>query len=68
MLICDDESLYKDYLLIIGGDYGITCEEIDENSLSTYLNTLNHDIILTGDVGKSLSKKIDINFKTKNVI
>ena len=53
----------ENYYISIGGDYGITCEEIDENSLSTYLNTLNHDIILTGDVGKSLSKKIDINFK-----
>lgn len=46
-----------DYYVAIGGDYGITCEEIDEDKLSEFLDTLNCKIILTGDVGKSLSQK-----------
>ena len=47
-----------DYYISIGGDYGITCEEIDEEKLSEFLNTLNRNIILTGDLGLSLSKKL----------
>ena len=46
------------YLVAIGGDYGITCEEIDENLLSDYLNTLECDMILTGDVGKALLERM----------
>ena len=53
----------KNYYISIGGDYGITCEEIDENILSEFLDTLTHDIILTGDVGLSLSKKIHNNYQ-----
>jgi UDP-N-acetylmuramyl pentapeptide synthase len=47
-----------DYYIVIGGDYGITCEEIDETKLSSYLNTLDCEIILTGDLGLSISKKM----------
>ena len=47
-----------DYYVAVGGDYGITCEEIDEEKLSTYLDNLNCEIILTGDVGLSISKKM----------
>ena len=47
-----------DYYISIGGDYGITCEEIDEEKLSEFLNTLNRNVILTGDLGLSLSKKL----------
>lgn len=47
-----------DYYISIGGDYGITCEEIDEEKLAGFLNTLDHDIILTGDVGHSLKSKL----------
>ena len=47
-----------DYYVAIGGDYGITCEEIDEDKVSEYLNTLECDIILTGDVGKSIHEKM----------
>ena len=51
----------KDYCISIGGDYGITCEEIDEDKLASFLNTLDHDIILTGDVGMSIKPKLTIN-------
>ncbi|WP_458403844.1 coenzyme F430 synthase [Methanobrevibacter sp.] len=47
-----------DYYIAIGGDYGITCEEIDEEKLSQYLDTLDCKIILTGDVGASLATKV----------
>ena len=48
----------ENYYISIGGDYGITCEEIDEEMLSKYLNTLTCDIILTGDVGASIAEKM----------
>lgn len=48
----------EDYYLSIGGDYGITCEEIDEEKLANFLNTLNTEIILTGDLGLSIEKKL----------
>ena len=50
------------YYISIGGDYGITCEEIDEEKLSSFLNELNRNIILTGDLGLSLSKKLNIDY------
>ena len=52
----------KDYCISIGGDYGITCEEIDEEKLADFLNTLNHEILLTGEVGSSLASKLTINY------
>lgn len=52
----------KDYYISIGGDYGITCEEIDEEKLAEYLNTVESDLILTGDLGLSLSSKITRKF------
>ena len=51
-------SDFDDYLIAIGGDYGITCEEINEKKVSEFLNNLNCDIILTGDVGGSIYKKM----------
>ena len=48
-----------DYYVSIGGDYGITCEEIDEDMVSKYLDTLTCNIILTGPVGLSISKKMN---------
>lgn len=48
----------QDYYISIGGDYGITCEEIDEEKLSNFLNTLNTDIILTGELGLSIEPKL----------
>ena len=47
-----------DYYVSIGGDYGITCEEIDEEKLSNFLDTLDLDLILTGDLGASLNQKL----------
>lgn len=52
-------SNLENYLISIGGDYGITCEEIDETKLVKYLNTLKTDIILTGEVGFSIHKKLN---------
>lgn len=43
------------YYIAVGGDYGITCEEIDELKVSEYLDSLDCDIILTGDVGSSIA-------------
>ena len=51
-------SNLEDYYISIGGDYGITCEEIDEEKLARYLDSLENEIILTGDVGSSISKKL----------
>lgn len=50
-----------DYYVAIGGDYGITCEEIDEDKLSEFLNTTECNLILTGEVGVSISEKITRN-------
>ena len=47
-----------DYYVAIGGDYGITCEEINEVKVSEFLDTLDCKIILTGDVGESISRKM----------
>lgn len=47
-----------EYYVVIGGDYGITCEEIDECKVSEFLDTLECNIILTGDVGKSIHDKM----------
>lgn len=52
-----------DYYIAIGGDYGITCEEIDETKVSAYLDTLNYDIILTGEVGEGILKKMNKKVK-----
>ena len=48
----------ENYYVSIGGDYGITCEEIDEEKLAGYLNNITTPIIFTGDVGASISKRI----------
>lgn len=47
-----------DYIIAVGGDYGITCEEIDEDKVSEFLDGLDIEIILTGDVGLNISKKM----------
>ena len=61
-------SMIKDidnYYIIIGGKYGVTCEEIDEEKLSQFLyNYLKEnpstDLILTDELGKSLESKIKL--------
>lgn len=52
-----------EYYVSIGGDYGITCEEIDEEKLADYLNCLDTDIILTGEVGRSISSKLTVKYE-----
>ena len=52
------------YYILIGGKYGVTCEEIDEDKLSKFLheyltNNPNTNLILTDELGKSLEKKIN---------
>ena len=54
----------EDYYIIIGGKYGVTCEELDEEKLSEFLheymlNNPNTNLILTDEVGKSLESKIN---------
>jgi UDP-N-acetylmuramyl pentapeptide synthase len=51
------------YYILIGGKYGVTCEEIDEDKLSKFLheyltNNPNTNLILTDELGKSLENKI----------
>lgn len=53
----------NDYCIAVGGDYGITCEEIDEDNVSNYLNTLNRKILLTGDVGASIADKVTCEYE-----
>ncbi|MDO5815021.1 MAG: coenzyme F430 synthase [Methanobrevibacter sp.] len=50
----------NDYYVSIGGDYGITCEEIDEEKLAAFLNSLDVDILLTGELGSSIASKLTI--------
>ncbi|MBO5966544.1 MAG: coenzyme F430 synthase [Methanobrevibacter sp.] len=52
------------YYIIIGGKYGVTCEEINEDKLSKFLheyliNNPNANLILTDELGKSLKNKIN---------
>lgn len=51
-------SNLHDYYIAVGGDYGITCEEINEKKVSEYLESLDYDIILTGDVGLGIYEKM----------
>ena len=53
----------ENYIISIGGDYGITCEEIDEDAVAELINTLDKDIILTGEVGKSILNKLNRKVK-----
>jgi coenzyme F430 synthetase len=61
---------YEKPALIMGGSYGVTCEEIDEKSLSNFLADLNDDvfIILTGDLGRSVWEKMGKNYNYYNNI
>ena len=48
----------EDYYISIGGDYGITCEEIDEEKLANFLNSCKIDLFLCGDLGKSIEARL----------
>ena len=52
----------ENYSVILGGEYGVTCEEIDEKKLSKYLeNEINNgfEIILVDELGESIKNKIN---------
>lgn len=48
----------KNYIVCIGGDYGITCEEIDEGKLADLIDGVDDNIVLTGDVGRNIAGNI----------
>lgn len=52
---------YGALVLILGGQYGVTCEEIDEKSLADFLEDMGNDItlILTDELGESLNGLIN---------
>ncbi|NYB51200.1 MAG: coenzyme F430 synthase [Methanobacteriaceae archaeon] len=52
---------YEKPALVLGGSYGVTCEEIDERSLSKYLEQVSKEItvILTGELGRSINDKMN---------
>ena len=48
------------YSIIIGGDYGVTCEEINEEKVAKLLDgKTNLNLILTGAVGENINKKLN---------
>jgi len=49
--------------VLFGGKYGVTCEEIDEKSVSKLLNSLNSKIrlILVDELGKNVNKLLKRN-------
>lgn len=51
------------YVIILGGDYGITCEEIDETKLSNYLKSINYEkIVFTGELGNNIRKILNKDY------
>jgi coenzyme F430 synthetase len=61
---------YKNPALVLGGSYGVTCEEIDEEVLSNFLEELDGEIllILTGDLGRSIKEKMGSDLSYHNQI
>lgn len=49
---------FKTPIIILGGDYGITCEEIDEDKTASILEDFTEEIILTGELGKNIQEKL----------
>lgn len=51
--------------VIFGGKYGITCEEIDENSTVEFFNGMNNEIqlILVDELGKNIKSRIKRKYK-----
>ncbi|GAB4313767.1 MAG: coenzyme F430 synthase [Methanobacteriaceae archaeon] len=58
-------SQYGDFAVILGGKYGITCEEIDEENAADFLNKTSENIklILTDDLGMSIKSKLIRSFE-----
>ncbi|PAV07180.1 coenzyme F430 synthase [Methanosphaera cuniculi] len=61
----DNIKRYSDnYIIILGGDYGITCEEIDEEKLIKYMKKLTKiPIIMVGELGRSLNTKLNNKYE-----
>lgn len=55
----------KNYFIIIGGRYGITCEEINEKEVATllnnYINEKNINLILVDELGFGIKNKMKID-------
>lgn len=51
--------------VIFGGKYGVTCEEIDEETAAKFFNTLDEDIklILVDELGKNMQSRIKRKYK-----
>ncbi|MDD3984641.1 MAG: coenzyme F430 synthase [Methanobacterium sp.] len=54
----------KDLYVIFGGKYGVTCEEIDEKSVSKVLDKIENNItlILTDELGAEVKKNLNRNY------
>jgi UDP-N-acetylmuramyl pentapeptide synthase len=52
-----------DVTVVFGGRYGVTCEEIDENSVSQVLNRINDNtkLILVDELGKNVNNLLKRN-------
>ena len=57
-----------DVCVIFGGKYGVTCEEIDEKSVSEVLDKIENDVqlILTDELGANVKNILNRNFKYSN--
>ncbi len=53
---------FDDYTIILGGKYGVTCEEIDENKVANLLDNLlnDSDYKLKNNSNKNSKKKLDL--------
>ena len=67
--INDFINQFKTGIIIIGGDFGCTCEEIHINKLSSiikkYIENKNIKIILCGNIGKELKKHLNLEYINK---
>ena len=57
-----------DVCVIFGGKYGVTCEEIDEKSVSEVLDKIENDVqlILTDELGANVKNILNRNCKYSN--
>jgi nucleoside-triphosphatase THEP1 len=55
----------EDPLVIFGGKYGVTCEEIDEESTAEFFNTMDDEIqlILVDELGKNIKNLMKRKYK-----
>jgi hypothetical protein len=63
--IFDFLNLFETGTIIVGGDFGCTCEEIDIKKLAYLIKKYDRDgvkFLLSGSVGKSLKEIINLEF------